>query len=309
MDGYTKQQCSDWSSPVELDMSACPGTVIRPDMPLGSGPARNLHNPSTPDPVRQQDLYRCPTYCGPRKCPERGAATSPMKCPEKPVCQMPVKCPQQGVSPATMKCPEIPPCRMKCPEQGVSPATTMKCPPMHPKPMKCPEQGVSPATMKCPPMPPCRMKCPEQGVSPATTMKCPPMPPCRMKYPEQGVSPATTMKCPPMPPCRMKYPEQGVSPATMMKCPPMPACPMKYPDMPPCHMRPEKPMGMAPGMAGGCMPAPAECKGVESIDRYPVAMAYVPWQRWQELYSVDTAIEMGTIFPDLFKPFLMGGCK
>lgn len=273
MDGYTKQQSSAWSSPVELDMSACPGTVIRPDMPLGSGPARKLHNTSTPDPMRQQDLYRCPTYCGPRKCPEREAATSPMKCPEKPVCQMPVKCPEQGVSPATMmKCPPMPP-------------KPMKCPPMPPKPMKCPEQGVSPATMKCPEMPPCRMKCPEQGVSPATMMKCPPMPPKPMKCPEQGVSPAK------------------------MKCPPMPVCPMKYPDMPPCHMRPEMPMGMAPGMTGGCRPAPAECKGVESIDRYPVAMAYVPWQRWQELYSVDTAIEMGTIFPDLFKPFLMGGCK
>ncbi|WP_170072284.1 spore coat associated protein CotJA [Lacrimispora xylanisolvens] len=78
--------------------------------------------------------------------------------------------------------------------------------------------------------------------------------------------------------------------------------------MPPCRMRPNMPpMGVAPGT---CTDAkPADCSGAECIDRYPVGMAYVPWQRWQELYSVDTAIEMGTIFPDLFKPFLMGGCK
>lgn len=202
MDGYTKQRCSDWSSPMELDMSVCPGTVIRPDMPLGSGPAKSLKNPSAPIPMRQQDLSRCPSYFG------------------------------------SMNCPEMPP-----------------------KPMKCPSQGVSPAVMKCPEMPPCPMPCPSQGVSPAVT-----------------------------------------------KCPEMPPCPRMYPDMPPCRMRPNMPpMGVAPGT---CTDAkPADCSGAECIDRYPVGMAYVPWQRWQELYSVDTAIEMGTIFPDLFKPFLMGGCK
>ncbi|GLB32264.1 hypothetical protein LAD12857_41870 [Lacrimispora amygdalina] len=77
--------------------------------------------------------------------------------------------------------------------------------------------------------------------------------------------------------------------------------------MPPCCIKPNMPMGMAPGMYTDSKPA--KCSGAENIDRYPVAMAYVPWQRWQEPYSVDTAIEMGTIFPDLFKPFLMGGCR
>ena len=236
MDGYTKQRCSDWSSPMELDMSVCPGTVIRPDMPLGSGPAKSLKNPSAPIPMRQQDLSRCPSYFGSMNCPEM---------PPKPM-----KCPSQGVSPAVMKCPEMPPC---------------------PMPVKCPPQGVSPAVTKCPEMPPCRMRCPE-------------MPPKPAKCPSQGVSPAVT------------------------KCPEMPPCPVMYPDMPPCRMRPNMPpMGVAPGMCTGAKPA--ECSGAECIDRYPVGMAYVPWQRWQELYSVDTAIEMGTIFPDLFKPFLMGGCK
>ena len=284
MDGYTKQRCSDWSSPMELDMSVCPGTVIRPDMPLGSGPAKSSKNPSAPIPMRQQDLSRCPSYFGsmncpgmppkPMNCPSQGVSPAMMKCPEMPPCPMPVKCPSQGVSPAVMKCPEMPPC---------------------PMPMKCPSQGVSPAVMKCPEMPPCPMpvKCPPQGVSPAVT-KCPEMPPCRMR-------------CPEMPPKPAKCPSQGVSPA-VTKCPEMPPCPVMYPDMPPCRMRPNMPpMGVAPGMCTGAKPA--ECSGAECIDRYPVGMAYVPWQRWQELYSVDTAIEMGTIFPDLFKPFLMGGCK
>ena len=280
MDGNTKQRCSDWSSPMELDMSVCPGTVIRPDMPLGSGPAKNLQNPSAPIPMTQQDLSRCPSYYGsmkcpdnppcpmPAKCPEKAAASAPMKCPEKPACQKPVKWPQQGVSPAMMRCPEMPP-----------------------KPMKCPEQAVSPA-VRYPEMPPCRMKCPEMPHKP-------------MKCPERAVFPAV-MKCPEMPHKPMKCPERAVSPA-VMRYPDMPPCPRMYPDMPPCCMKPNMPMGMAPGMYTDSKPA--KCTGVENIDRYPVGMTYVPWQRWQELYSVDTAIEMGTIFPDLFKPFLMGGCR
>ena len=32
---------------------------------------------------------------------------------------------------------------------------------------------------------------------------------------------------------------------------------------------------------------------------YPVAMAYVPWQRWGTLYDPEKGLECGTIFPDL----------
>lgn len=44
---------------------------------------------------------------------------------------------------------------------------------------------------------------------------------------------------------------------------------------------------------------------------YPVAMAYVPWQRWGTLYDPEKGLECGTIFPDLNKPFLgvRGGCR
>ena len=31
---------------------------------------------------------------------------------------------------------------------------------------------------------------------------------------------------------------------------------------------------------------------------YPVAMAYVPWQRWGTLYDPEKGLECGTIFPD-----------
>ncbi len=35
-----------------------------------------------------------------------------------------------------------------------------------------------------------------------------------------------------------------------------------------------------------------------------VAMAYVPWQRWQQPYDYEKGLETGTIFPDLDLPFL-----
>lgn len=37
--------------------------------------------------------------------------------------------------------------------------------------------------------------------------------------------------------------------------------------------------------------------------RFPVAMAYVPWQQWGELYEPDCALKQGTIFKELNKVF------
>lgn len=39
-----------------------------------------------------------------------------------------------------------------------------------------------------------------------------------------------------------------------------------------------------------------------------LAMAYVPWQKWTDLYEPDKALCVGTIFCQLNKPF-EGGCK
>jgi hypothetical protein len=43
-------------------------------------------------------------------------------------------------------------------------------------------------------------------------------------------------------------------------------------------------------------------------------MAYVPWQTWNTVYEPEKALMMGTIFPELNKPFRgerrkKGGCR
>ena len=37
--------------------------------------------------------------------------------------------------------------------------------------------------------------------------------------------------------------------------------------------------------------------------RFPIAMAYVPWQQWGELYEPDCALQQGTLFKELNKIF------
>ena len=39
----------------------------------------------------------------------------------------------------------------------------------------------------------------------------------------------------------------------------------------------------------------------------PIAMAYVPWQKWQDIYEPCKGLEHGTIFRELDKPFLGKG--
>ena len=39
-------------------------------------------------------------------------------------------------------------------------------------------------------------------------------------------------------------------------------------------------------------------------EEMPVAMAYVPYQQWKDQYDDDVALQRGTIFPCLDKPFL-----
>ena len=50
------------------------------------------------------------------------------------------------------------------------------------------------------------------------------------------------------------------------------------------------------------IPSDAFCK-------MPVAMAYVPWQDWCNIYPLRKALCQGTLFGELDKPFLgKGGC-
>ena len=40
------------------------------------------------------------------------------------------------------------------------------------------------------------------------------------------------------------------------------------------------------------------------FDDMPLAMAYVPWQDWNQVYEPCKGLEEGTIFPELNLPFL-----
>lgn len=42
------------------------------------------------------------------------------------------------------------------------------------------------------------------------------------------------------------------------------------------------------------------------IDSFPIAMAYVPWQTWENIYEADMGLKQGTIFKELDKPFVCG---
>lgn len=42
------------------------------------------------------------------------------------------------------------------------------------------------------------------------------------------------------------------------------------------------------------------------LDDLPLAIAYVPWQSWGQLYGSDVALDRGTVFPALDKPFERG---
>ena len=42
----------------------------------------------------------------------------------------------------------------------------------------------------------------------------------------------------------------------------------------------------------------------------PLAMAYVPWQRWQNIYDAEKGFCRGTIFQELDLSFMgIGGCQ
>ena len=58
---------------------------------------------------------------------------------------------------------------------------------------------------------------------------------------------------------------------------------------------------------------PACCEDRAACDELsgmPIAMAYVPWQKWRALYEVEEGFHCGTIFEELNKPFRgIGGCS
>jgi hypothetical protein len=50
---------------------------------------------------------------------------------------------------------------------------------------------------------------------------------------------------------------------------------------------------------------------MDALGQFPIAMAYVPWQRFGQTYDLSKALCVGTIFPELDKPFCgkRGVCK
>ena len=46
------------------------------------------------------------------------------------------------------------------------------------------------------------------------------------------------------------------------------------------------------------------------VPAMPIAMAYVPWQTWKNVYEAQKGLCRGTIFQELDKPFQgAGGCR
>lgn len=50
-------------------------------------------------------------------------------------------------------------------------------------------------------------------------------------------------------------------------------------------------------------------KDEDNLAKLPLAMAYVPWQTWGEKFAIDEVLNKGTLFPELYKPFLGAGGK
>lgn len=48
----------------------------------------------------------------------------------------------------------------------------------------------------------------------------------------------------------------------------------------------------------------------DELSSLPLAMAYVPWQEWQNIREAEKGFRCGTIFEELNKPFRgIGGCQ
>lgn len=47
----------------------------------------------------------------------------------------------------------------------------------------------------------------------------------------------------------------------------------------------------------------------KNVDKFPIAMAYVPWQNCDKMYDdLEKAYCIGTVFPELNKPFTGRRC-
>lgn len=56
----------------------------------------------------------------------------------------------------------------------------------------------------------------------------------------------------------------------------------------------------------GCNPGEGSCMAGRNFSDWPLAMAYVPMQPWEETYALKKALDAGTLFPSLDLPFIGG---
>ena len=58
------------------------------------------------------------------------------------------------------------------------------------------------------------------------------------------------------------------------------------------------------------MSMPERCRR-DPLSGLALAIAYVPWQEWGQTFELEKALQCGTIFPALNKPFCgkRGGCR
>ena len=69
-------------------------------------------------------------------------------------------------------------------------------------------------------------------------------------------------------------------------------------------------MKMTQQIAGSQIPAGMYFDGMTALPADPVVtMAYVPFQLNKTMYDEEQALNAGTLFKDLNKPFLRGACK
>ncbi len=78
----------------------------------------------------------------------------------------------------------------------------------------------------------------------------------------------------------------------------MPLCAMPEPRMPEPRMT-----NRLENRTDGC-----SCdRETNNCDAFPIGMAYVPWQKFQNLFEPEKGFQTGTIFIELDKPFLGKG--
>lgn len=78
----------------------------------------------------------------------------------------------------------------------------------------------------------------------------------------------------------------------------------------PCGCQtPIMPLSPEPAISPAMTPPLCTNMREDRMSGMPIAMAYVPWQRWKQTYSLEQGLNRGTIFPELDLPFVMGRCR